>query len=130
MVAIDCKLVIDDNSLYRQGDYTLLPRTSQKKSEQELEAQKYDLTYVELDPEGDIGTMAGGAGIGMATMDTIKHYGGNTTNTTTIARSLVRCISVISFAIASPAPDPLTTLPSARPPPNRSIMPHITLACA
>lgn len=80
MVAIDCKLVIDDNSLYRQGDYTLLPRTSQKKSEQELEAQKYDLTYVELDPEGDIGTMAGGAGIGMATMDTIKHYGGTVNN--------------------------------------------------
>jgi succinyl-CoA synthetase beta subunit len=80
MVAIDCKLVIDDNSLYRQGDYTILPRTSQKKSPQELEAQEHDLTYVELDPEGDIGTMAGGAGIGMATMDTIRHYGGKVNN--------------------------------------------------
>lgn len=80
MVAIDCKLVIDDNSLYRQGDYRILPRTYQQKTPQELEAQEYDLTYVELDSEGDIGTMAGGAGIGMATMDTIRHYGGRVNN--------------------------------------------------
>lgn len=80
MVAIDCKLVIDDNSLYRQGNYMLLPRTSQQKSSQELEAQEHDLTYVELDSDGDIGTMAGGAGIGMATMDTIRHYGGRVNN--------------------------------------------------
>ena len=45
-------------------------------------------------------------------------------NTTMIARSLVRCISVITFAIPAPAPEPFTILPSARPPPNRSIMPH------
>lgn len=69
-------MVIDDNSLYRQEDYTLLPRTSQKKSPQELDAAEYDLTYVELDSEGDIGMIAGGAGIGMATMDTIHHYEG------------------------------------------------------
>lgn len=80
LMAIDSKLVIDDNSLYRQEDYTLLPRTSQQRSMQEEEAQKYDLTYIELDPEGDIGTMAGGAGIGMATMDTIRHYGGRVNN--------------------------------------------------
>lgn len=80
LVAIDAKLVIDDNALYRQGDYTLLPRTTQKKSQQEIEAEKYDLTYVEVDPEGNIGTMAGGAGIGMATMDTIFHYGGRVNN--------------------------------------------------
>lgn len=80
LMAIDAKLVIDDNSLYRQGDYVMLPRTSQKKSEQEKEAQEYDLTYIELDTEGDIGTMAGGAGIGMATMDTVRHYGGSVNN--------------------------------------------------
>lgn len=80
LLAIDSKLVIDDNGLYRQGDYTILPRTAQEKSEQEKEAQQYDLTYVELDPDGDIGTMAGGAGIGMATIDTIKHYGGSANN--------------------------------------------------
>lgn len=80
LLAIDAKLVIDDNSLSRQGDYTILPRTATKKSAQEEEAAAHDLTYVELDPEGDIGTMAGGAGIGMATMDTIRHYGGRVNN--------------------------------------------------
>lgn len=80
LMAIDAKLVIDDNSLYRQGDYMILPRTSQKISAQEADASKYGLTYVELDPEGDIGMMAGGAGIGMATMDTIHHYGGRANN--------------------------------------------------
>lgn len=80
LLAIDSKLVIDDNSLVRQGDYTILPRTAQKKSEQEIDAEAHGLTYVELDPEGDIGTMAGGAGIGMATMDTIRHYGGRVNN--------------------------------------------------
>lgn len=80
LMAIDSKLVIDDNSVYRQGDYTILPRTSQQKSEEEKEAEQYDLTYIELDPEGNIGTMAGGAGIGMATMDTIRHYGGRVNN--------------------------------------------------
>ncbi|KAF1295995.1 succinyl-CoA synthetase [Enterococcus sp. JM4C] len=80
LMAIDAKLSIDDNSLYRQGDYLILPRTAQVKSAQEIEAEKHDLTYIEVDPEGDIGTMAGGAGIGMATMDTIFHYGGRVNN--------------------------------------------------
>lgn len=80
LVAIDAKLSIDDNGMYRQDDYIVMPRTAEEYSEQELEAQKYDLTYIELDPDGDIGTMAGGAGIGMATMDTITHYGGKTNN--------------------------------------------------
>lgn len=80
LLAIDAKLSIDDNAMYRQGDYKILPRKAEEFSEEELEAQKYDLTYIELDPDGDIGTMAGGAGIGMATMDTITHYGGKTNN--------------------------------------------------
>lgn len=80
LMAIDAKLVIDDNALYRQGDYTILSRTAQEKSPQEIEAEKHDLTYVEVDSEGTIGTMAGGAGIGMATMDTIFHYGGRVNN--------------------------------------------------
>ena len=80
LLAIDSKLSIDDNGLYRQGDYILIPRTAAEHSAQELEAMKYDLTYIEIDPNGDIGTMAGGAGIGMATMDTIAHYGGKTNN--------------------------------------------------
>lgn len=80
LLAIDAKMVIDDNSLYRQDDYTILPRTAQSRSRQEAEAQAHGLTYVELDADGDVGTMAGGAGIGMATMDTIRHYGGRVNN--------------------------------------------------
>jgi len=80
LVAIDSKLSIDDNGMFRQGDYVLMPRTAQTKSAQELDAEEHDLTYIELDAEGDIGMMAGGAGIGMATMDTIIHYGGRPNN--------------------------------------------------
>lgn len=80
LIAIDAKLSIDDNAMYRQKDYTLLPRTKASSSAQEEEAEQYDLTYIEVDPNGNIGTMAGGAGIGMATMDTITYYGGKTNN--------------------------------------------------
>lgn len=80
LMAIDSKLVIDDNALSRQGDYTLLPRNDEAKSAQEIESEKFDLTYVEIDNEGNIGTMAGGAGIGMATIDTINFYGGKVNN--------------------------------------------------
>ncbi len=80
VMAIDSKLVIDENGLYRQGDYTLLPRKNLSKSSEEIDALEHDLTYIELDSEGDIGTMAGGAGIGMATIDTICHYGGRVNN--------------------------------------------------
>ncbi len=80
VMAIDSKLSIDDNAMYRQGDYILLKRTEATYSAQETEAQQYDLTYIEVDPTGNIGTMAGGAGIGMATMDTITYYGGKTNN--------------------------------------------------
>ncbi|HEY9574770.1 MAG TPA: ATP-grasp domain-containing protein [Lachnospiraceae bacterium] len=80
VLALDSKLVIDDNGLYRQGDYLIIPRTDLGKSFREKEAKKYDLTYVEINSKGSIGTMAGGAGIGMATIDTICHYGGNVNN--------------------------------------------------
>lgn len=80
LIAIDAKLVIDDNALYRQGDYKILTRTSGEKTTYEAEAERYGLVYVELDPDGDIGTIAGGAGIGMATIDTVRHYGGRPIN--------------------------------------------------
>lgn len=80
LVAIDSKLVIDDNAMYRQGDYIILPRTASQSSAQEADASAHDLTYIELDPNGATGMIAGGAGIGMATMDTIRHYGGTVNN--------------------------------------------------
>lgn len=79
--AADAKLVIDDNALYRQGNYTLIPRhEAQVESEAVRRAEAAGLAYVELDPNGTIGLIAGGAGIGMATVDTIKFYGGRPFN--------------------------------------------------
>ncbi len=74
LVAADCKLVIDDNALPRQGDYTLLSRPEQR-NRQTLDAAEIGISYVEIDDKGNIGIIAGGAGIGMATVDTVKKYG-------------------------------------------------------
>ena len=73
-VAIDCKFVMDDNALYRQKNHTILPRKQMLSKEAEL-AASYGLSYVELDERGGVGVIAGGAGIGMATVDAIKYYG-------------------------------------------------------
>ena len=80
LMAIDSKVVIDDNALYRQENICLLSREEKQKSRAEAEAEAAGLVYVELDKEGDIGLIAGGAGIGMATVDTITHYGGKAYN--------------------------------------------------
>ncbi|HBD86477.1 MAG TPA: succinyl-CoA synthetase [Clostridiales bacterium] len=81
LTAIDSKLVIDDNALYRQGDYTLIPRKAIKSEDiSAREAESAGLSYVELDPDGDVGLMAGGAGLGMLTVDTIGYYGGKPHN--------------------------------------------------
>ena len=79
--AADSKLVIDDNALYRQADYVLIPRCKKESESVAVrEAEAADLAYVELDENGNIGLMAGGAGIGMATVDTNKFYGGRPFN--------------------------------------------------
>jgi len=80
LMAIDAKVVIDDNALYRQQGHTILPRRESEKTEPEKEAEAAGLTYVELDKNGSIGLIAGGAGIGMATVDTISHYGAGAYN--------------------------------------------------
>lgn len=80
VMAIDSKVVMDDNALSRQSDYTLLPRLMKTSTQAELEAAAADLVYIELDEDGDIGLIAGGAGIGMATVDTITYYGGRAHN--------------------------------------------------
>ena len=77
--AADAKLVLDDNALYRQGDYTLIPRRKSE-SQRARQAREAGLAYVELDQDGDLGVIAGGAGIGMATVDTICYYGGKAFN--------------------------------------------------
>lgn len=73
LMALDAKLGIDDNALYRQKDIYSLRDESQE-DERELEADAHGLNYVSLD--GTIGCMVNGAGLAMATMDEIKLQGG------------------------------------------------------
>src|SRR5690625_4722108 len=77
VLALDAKLNFDDNALYRHKDVLEL-RDLDEEDEKEIEASKYDLSYIALD--GDIGCMVNGAGLAMATMDTINHFGGNPAN--------------------------------------------------
>ena len=75
--AIDAKLNIDDNALGRQAEIEQL-RDPHEESEAERRARAAGLSYIKLD--GTIGCMVNGAGLAMATMDVIKHYGGEPAN--------------------------------------------------
>lgn len=75
--ALDAKLSIDDNALFRQSEIASFYDPTQG-SLSEVEAKKYDLAYIALD--GNIGCMVNGAGLAMATMDIIQHYGGKPAN--------------------------------------------------
>ena len=77
VMALDAKLNFDENALYRQKDIMEL-RDLDEEDAKEVEASKYDLSYIALD--GDIGCMVNGAGLAMATMDIIKHYSGDPAN--------------------------------------------------
>ncbi|MBG9450276.1 succinyl-CoA synthetase subunit beta [Cytobacillus firmus] len=77
VMALDAKLNFDGNALYRQKDIMDL-RDLEEEDAKEIEASKYDLSYISLD--GNIGCMVNGAGLAMATMDIVKHYGGDPAN--------------------------------------------------
>jgi len=77
VVALDAKLNFDANALYRHPEIVAL-RDFDEEDPAEIEASKFDLSYIQLD--GDIGCLVNGAGLAMATMDTIKLYGGNPAN--------------------------------------------------
>jgi succinyl-CoA synthetase beta subunit len=72
LVCLDAKVSFDSNAIYRMPDVAAL-RDMTEEDEKEIEASKYDLSYITLD--GDIGCMVNGAGLAMATMDIIKLYG-------------------------------------------------------
>ena len=76
-MAVDSKVTIDDNSLFRHKDYLNL-RDKREEDPTELEAGEYGLNFVKLD--GNVGCMVNGAGLAMATMDIIKMAGGNPAN--------------------------------------------------
>jgi succinyl-CoA synthetase beta subunit len=77
VMALDAKLNFDSNALFRHKDILEL-RDLEEEDEKEIEASKFDLSYISLD--GNIGCMVNGAGLAMATMDIIKHYGGDPAN--------------------------------------------------
>ena len=76
-VALDAKIVVEDNSLFRQSELILLKDSSQE-NDIELRASEHGLSYVSL--SGDIACMVNGAGLAMATMDLIKIHGGEPAN--------------------------------------------------
>ncbi|MCX7568501.1 ADP-forming succinate--CoA ligase subunit beta [Tumebacillus sp. DT12] len=77
VIALDAKLNFDSNALYRHADVAEL-RDLDEEDPKEVEASHFDLTYIALD--GNIGCMVNGAGLAMATMDTIQHFGGTPAN--------------------------------------------------
>ena len=77
IIAVDSKMVIDDNSIFRHNSYADL-RDESEENPVETEARSVGLNYVDLD--GNIGCMVNGAGLAMATMDLIKQSGGEPAN--------------------------------------------------
>jgi succinyl-CoA synthetase beta subunit len=77
VLALDAKINFDDNGLYRHPEVVEL-RDPSEEDPQEIEAKKWDLSYIAL--EGDIGCMVNGAGLAMSTMDIIKYAGGQPAN--------------------------------------------------
>ena len=77
IVALDAKMVIDDNELDRRPDIAAL-RDESAEDQSEVEARKASLTFIKLD--GNVGCVVNGAGLAMATMDLVKYYGGEPAN--------------------------------------------------
>ena len=77
MAAVDAKISIDDNALYRHAAIQEM-RDLGEEAPLEIEASRFDLNYIKLD--GNIACLVNGAGLAMATMDIIKHYGGEPAN--------------------------------------------------
>jgi succinyl-CoA synthetase beta subunit len=77
IVALDAKMVIDDNELERRPDLAAL-RDESAEAPSEVDARKANLTFIKLD--GNVGCVVNGAGLAMATMDLVKYYGGEPAN--------------------------------------------------
>lgn len=77
LVALDCKLVMDDSGLPRHAELAKTG-TPDKLTELEARGKALDLKFIELD--GSVGVLANGAGLTMTTMDAVRHYGGNPAN--------------------------------------------------
>jgi succinyl-CoA synthetase beta subunit len=99
--ALDAKVSFDSNSLYRQPAMLAL-RDETEEDEKEIEASKYDLSYIALD--GAIGCMVNGAGLAMATMDIIKLYGAEPANFLDVGGGATREKVTAAFKIITADP--------------------------
>ncbi len=97
---LDCKFDIDDNAVFRQGDSGGDPLA--EKGENEIEADKFNMSYIELD--GNIGCMVNGAGLAMATMDIIKYYGQEPANFLDVGGSATEEAVTEAFKLISSDP--------------------------
>ncbi len=101
VLALDCKMTFDDNALYRQKEYEAL-RDLDEEDASELEAKTLDLSFIKLD--GNIGCLVNGAGLAMATMDIIKHFGGEPANFLDVGGGATAEKVTAAFKIIPPTP--------------------------
>lgn len=97
LMALDVKMAVDDNALFRQPDLREL-RDEDEIDEQELEAQRHDLNFVRMD--GDIGIVVNGAGLALATHDILRDAGGTPANfmdirTTAMSQQIAKGIGLL-----------------------------------
>jgi succinyl-CoA synthetase beta subunit len=101
VVALDAKMVVDDNELDRRPDIAAL-RDESAEAPSEVEARKASLTFIKLD--GNVGCIVNGAGLAMATMDLVKYYGGDPANFLDIGGSSnpEKVVSALKIITADP----------------------------
>jgi succinyl-CoA synthetase beta subunit len=102
VVALDAKVVIDDNELDRRPDLAAL-RDESAEEPSEVAARRANLTFIKLD--GNVGCVVNGAGLAMATMDLVKYYGGEPANFLDIGGSSNpdKVVSALKIITADPA---------------------------
>ena len=102
VVALDAKMVVDDNELDRLADVAAL-RDESSEAPSEVEARKANLTFIKLD--GNVGCVVNGAGLAMATMDLVKYYGGEPANFLDIGGSSnpEKVVSALRIITADPS---------------------------
>jgi succinyl-CoA synthetase beta subunit len=102
VLALDAKINFDDNALYRHPELEAW-RDPSEEDAAELEAKKWDLSYISLD--GNIGCMVNGAGLAMSTMDIIKFYGGAPANFLDVGGGATAEKVTAAFKIITHSPD-------------------------
>jgi succinyl-CoA synthetase beta subunit len=102
LIALDAKFNLEDNALFRHKEWDQWRDMSEEK-QVEVEAKAAGLSYIQLD--GNIGCLVNGAGLAMATMDIIKHYGGEPANFLDVGGGATKEAVTLAFKIILTSPD-------------------------